>query len=641
MKLRAKLSLIIGALVLAAISVVGGITATQCYSMGVEDAQSKMETSATLVSAQIAGRVEDFMITTGVTGHDAIITSKYPTEVKLAYLEKLAETYKFTSANLLDENGISYIDGTDYSDRQYVKDALAGKVNISEITLSKLTNKYGFSLASPVVDQEGNVLGVIYYRIDVDFVENILTQVSISDNSITYLVDGEGNIIVHPDENVIGNVNILEENDGFAEAGKHIVENQSGSEEYKLNDDTYLCGYSKIPGDKGWTVVVAAPKTDFIDPIQESMMGLIGVDVVALIIAIVISIFVANGVGGSMIKVSNALDKIAQGDLSSQIKKTKRKDEIGKLQNAAADLQLTFGGIISEANTILGSMANYNLTENDMNAYPGQYNQLSESINKIKVILNHLIREVQESASSVGVGSSQLADAADALSQGTVAQANSIDQVVTDVQDMADRINDNFASEEQVQGRLAELDHLINDGNDEMMELRSVVKEVEEMSSDIQKIVGAIDSIAFQTNILALNASVEAARAGENGKGFAVVADEVGALAAKTSEASKTTADLIGKCLEQIENAMRCADTTFNCLHDIVEQSSAISEEFNKIANDTKEQAEKSSNIKSEITNISDVVQTNTATAEETAAATSELSQQAKALSALIQKFQV
>ena len=161
------------------------------------------------------------------------------------------------------------------------------------------------------------------------------------------------------------------------------------------------------------------------------------------------------------------------------------------------------------------------------------------------------------------------------------------------------------------------------------------------MSSDIKNIVGAIDTIAFQINILALNASVEAARAGESGRGFAVVADEVGSLAEKTSESSKMTAELIANCLKQIERAMESAESTAGCLKDIVDNSEVISDAFKDIAADTKEQAEKSLRIREEIANISDVVQTNTATAEETAAATQELSEQAKSLSRLISKFRV
>ena len=133
------------------------------------------------------------------------------------------------------------------------------------------------------------------------------------------------------------------------------------------------------------------------------------------------------------------------------------------------------------------------------------------------MILQGLIQEVQESAASVGRVSRELADAADALAAGTVTQASSIYQVVLNVEDIAESVMHNSENEELVQKRLQELDALILNGNSEMKQLCSVVSQVESMSSDIQNIIGTIETVAFQINILALNASVEAAHAGENG----------------------------------------------------------------------------------------------------------------------------
>ena len=206
---------------------------------------------------------------------------------------------------------------------------------------------------------------------------------------------------------------------------------------------------------------------------------------------------------------------------------------------------------------------------------------------------------------------------------------------------MAESIMRNSDSEARVQKRLQELEGLIINGNQEMEQLRDVVSQVENMSSDIKDIIATIESIAFQINILSLNASVEAARVGESGKGFAVVAGEIGSLASKTSDASKQIAELITVCLRKIENAMVCADSTAGCLRDIVDNSEEISTAFTSITADTKEQADKSSRIKHEISNISDVVQVNSATAQETAAATVNLLEQAQNLSRLISRFRV
>lgn len=641
MTLKTKLSFVFGAVVLAIVSVVGTVAYNNSVEMGTSDAKNAMQISANLASKEIEGKLDDFMKMAQVSGYDSILSTSDSDSTVTSHIDSLAASYAFTSGNILDAKGISRKDGTDFSDRDYVQDALSGNINISDLTLSKYTQKYGFSVASPVYGTNHKINGVVYYRMDVDFMSNILNQIVISDHSYTYLVDGDGMVIVHPDESLIGNYNIADSENGLGTISNMILSQECGAGEYRKDSAEYLCGYSPIAGTNGWTVVVTAPKEDFMGPAYNAMKTLLIVDILSLVVALILANAFSRNIGSAVHRVSQELAFLSVGDLEHQIEPSKRKDEIGQLQNSARELQQTFKQMIQETNQILGGMANYDLIQETMNSYPGDFNQLSDSINHIRQIMQKLIREIQLSASSVGIGSSELASAADALAAGTVTQANSISQLVSSVEDMTERIVRNSENEGRVQERLQDLDTLIIHGNSEMENLSDVVSQAANMSSDIQNIIKTIESIAFQINILALNASVEAARAGESGRGFAVVANEVGNLAAKTTESSKQTAELITNCIQQIKTALACADSTSNCLKDIVENSGQISEAFKSISADTKVQADKSEHIKTEISNISDVVQTNTATAEETAAATQELSEQAKNLSRLISKFKV
>ena len=617
MKLKTKLSLVYVSVVLAIVVIVGSVSYNNSAKIGTTDAKNTMQTSADLVSEEIAAKLNDFLKMASVSGNDPLLSAEDATAAD--HINTLAAAYGFTSGNILDVNGISRKDGTDFSDRDYVQKALRGIANISDLTLSKYTAHYGFSVASPVYKDSNEINGVVYYRMDIDFMHTILDHIDISENGYTYLVDGTGTIIVHPDKNLIDEYNISDPENGLGN----------------------IAGYSPIDGSNGWTVVVTAPKEDFMASTYASVKTLIIVDIIALIAALFLAGFFSNSIGKAAQNVSMELAYLSSGKLDHQMKPSKRRDEIGQLQNSTGRLQQTFKEIISETNLVLEGISNYDLTRSSVHDFPGDFNQLSVSVNRIQAILQRLIREVQEASSSVGRGSSELADAADALAAGTVTQASSISELVTQMENMAESIARNSDNEDEIHKRLQSLDQLILNGNDEMGQLRTVVSQVEAMSSDIQNIVGTIESIAFQINILALNASVEAARAGESGRGFAVVADEVGNLAAKTTEASKQTSDLISNCLKQIEQAMVCADSTSKCLNDIVTNSEQISDAFQQISIDTREQADKSARIKTEIANISDVVQTNTATAEETAAATQELSEQAKNLSNLIAKFRV
>ena len=362
-------------------------------------------------------------------------------------------------------------------------------------------------------------------------------------------------------------------------------------------------------------------------------------DIFALIIAILAAVFIARSISRPIIRVKNVLSGMADGDLSKRIEKTGRKDELGILQNSAASLTNTLSQILGEAVYILESMAAYDLTAADMKEYPGEFNNLAVSINSIKSILKNMIINIQTSSVNVEGGSRQLAQAAGMVSDGTVAQAASLQKLVADVDNVVESINRNSQKVNVVNESLLNLDIEIKDGDDKMHALLSVVKEVEEMSEDIKKIVKTIDSIAFQTNILSLNASVEAARAGDTGKGFAVVAQEIGTLAAKSSEASKKTAGLIEKCLNGISGAKEYAVVTSETFKNIVDDSEKIAGAFKEISKDNEIQTKNANNIKCEIENISDVVQANTATAEQTAASTEVLSGQAISLKEMTERF--
>lgn len=641
MKLRDKIIASFGGTVLVSVLACGLYSYSTCSKLTMSSINQGILTSSGLAADQISAKMKDYMDITTVSGTDVTLSGTSSPSVKGDRIDELAAGYHFTSGNILDLDGISLKDQTDFSERDYVKKALAGETNISDITLSKYTNTYGFSIAAPTKDHSGNVNGVLYYRLDIDFMLDILNGIDMSPNSYAFIVDKEGTVIVHQDETRINTLNLAEEGGGLAALEKEIQTNGNGTSSYIMNNQKMICGYAKIDGSNGWELVLTAPEKDFTAAVDRSMTTLIVVAILLIFVSVGIAVFFGSSIGKAAVRVKDLLITISKGDFSTKLDKSYKKDELSILQNTAIDLQNEFKNMIGETNHILGSMADYDLRIEDMSAYPGEFNELSHSVNKIKAMLRGMITEVQESASAVGTGSGQLASAADALSQGTVSQASSIDKVVEDVEDVAQRIHHNSENEAIVEDKLKTLDGLIGNGNKEMTELLTVVKEVADMSSDIQKIVGTIDSIAFQTNILALNASVEAARAGDNGKGFAVVADEVGNLAAKTSEASKQTSELIGKCIGGIDHAMNSANMTFDCLKQIVKNSSDINQAFEEISQATKEQAMKSDNIRLEMNAISDVVQNNTATAEETAAATQELSAQANTLSFMIQKFSI
>lgn len=642
MKLRTKIQISFISTMAVLLIIIGIVTQNVNAAIITTLTNSSIATSATLASDHISKQLKDYLNVVTMVGSSEIISdSDTPIKEKSSFLNKYVEKYGFTSANLLDSRGVSLIDGTDFGDRDYVISALEGNTNVSDVTLSKYTNTYGVSIAAPVINTAGHISGVVYFRLDIDFMMDVIKSITISDNSYAYLVDNKGNIIVHPNSSLILNFNLNDQQGSVAELGKAIKETNSGDSTYEYNNETIMCGFGPVGNTNGWTIIIAAPETDFTPYIERVNRISIIMDIIAIIIAIIFSAVLASSISKPICRVENALVAVADGDFSLNLPTIRRKDEIGILQNTTVSLVHTLSDIIGQANEIMDSIANYDLSVKDMANYPGEFDKLSDSVNSIKHIMNNLILEVKNSVYTVQNGSHEIAQATTALSEGAVSQADSIQTLVSEFDDMAARIDSNSENEELINQKLDTLDENIHTANGQMEHLMAAVDSVETMSADIQKIVGTIDSIAFQTNILSLNASVEAARAGETGRGFAVVAEEVRNLAVKCREASMKTSELVNACVDSITNAKLCADATFESLSGIVTDSSEISVAFKDIANDTMEQAHKSKRIQDEVNNISNVVQTNTSTAQETAASTTLLSEQALHLKKMIEKFKI
>lgn len=616
MKLRTKIQLIFGGTAILLMSLMGSVAYSLSYQAQMQMVQTDVNRASALASENLSNQLQNYMNVTSIAGTDSIVRdSSASISDKEACIDRYVQTYGFTSGNLLDQNAVSLFDGTDFSDRDYVQRALTGEVCVSDITLSRYTGTYGVSIAAPVQSASGDITGVIYFRIDNDFMTSIVENLKISRNSSACIVDANNQIIAHENPELIM-TEAAASNDG-------------------------ICASVPVNNTNGWTLVITAPESDFTGAMTTMIRQFVIWDIIAVIAALIIAMLFANSMSKSVLTVKNAMLSISQGDLSCSLTKTKRKDELGVLQNTAASLVEMLQHIIGEANQILGSIAHFDLTTGEMNSYPGAFNGLADSVNAIRQMLTRMIIDIQSSSANVKSGSSQLAEATQLLSEGTVSQTSSIEKLVMDMNNVVDSINQNSENGNLINERLNTLDTKIQDSSQQMEHLLRIVDQIEEMSSDIQKIVGTIDSIAFQTNILALNASVEAARAGENGRGFAVVAEEVSSLASRSSDASKKTGELIEKCITGIAQAKESADVTASALESIVTDSAEIARSFDSISEATREEARKANSIRMEINNISDVVQSNSSTAQETAASTEALSQQAQTLEAMTSRFRV
>ncbi len=332
--------------------------------------------------------------------------------------------------------------------------------------------------------------------------------------------------------------------------------------------------------------------------------------------------------------------QLSEGKLDFQID-VKNQDELGQLADSLNTSVKNLKLYIADITEILNSIAEGDLGKESSITYIGDFVQIQTAISTISRQLNQTLSQIQSSANQVDSGANQVAIGAQSLAQGATEQASEVDNLLNMVERVTVQINNNAETAASTTREADVVGGSITVCNEQMQEMAEAMNQISACSGEIQHIIKTIEDIAFQTNILALNAAVEAARAGSAGKGFAVVADEVRNLAAKSADAAKDTTALIEKTLTVVENGSLLTGKTQESLNSVVAGAENVTADIKKISDASKEQELAINTIRDGISQISTVVQSNSATSEESAAASEELASQAQLLKRLIGSFRL
>ena len=575
-----------------------------------------------------------------------------PVEEKQAIINERVSMHDFQRGNIVGADGISIFDGNDYSDREYVRQAMEGNVYVSEPLISKITGELSIMVAAPLYSG-GNygesIVGVVYFVPHETFLNDIVSAIQIGENSRAYMINKSGDTIADITLDTITVQNIEAEagsNPSLQELAAIHAEMRQGKNgfgSYTNGEDKMFAAYAPVLDTDGWSLAVTAPQINYLESTRDAMVINIAVVVISILISVVVALVLAVNIGKPMKACVNRMKLLVEGDLETPMPKIKNKDETGVLVKSTEALVEGLRIVIGDISYLLNEMANQNLDVHTKyeKAYVGSFQDILHSMRNMRVELSGAMRQVNHSAEGVANASNQLSSSAQMLSQGTTEQASSVQELAARISIISGEVKNMANGALDVKSQTHQTGEEVLLCNQKMQNLVEAMARIQDSSEQIEKILKTIDDIAFQTSILSLNAAVEAARAGSAGKGFAVVAEEVRNLAGKSAQAAKNTSELIANSTEAVHIGTEIAQNTADVLSGVVNSIQSVTDAIDHIAVVSNEQSESVEQVSEGINQISLVVQSNSATAEEGAAASEQLSAEAACLKELVDQFTI
>lgn len=562
-----------------------------------------------------------------------------------------ADTANISSAWLcnISKNGQTlFADGSLYgSEKQDVsqRDWYQSIMNTGECTVSSayedtLSGETIVTVAAPVV-QNGTIKAIVGMDVSISGLIDELSSVKIGESGYITLFDPTKTIAFHPDSSLVGkNISEVDYSENIAQA---INNNETQKSLSYVRDGQAYQGSVYYLEAFGGVVLGILPQAEYNSYISETVLSITICFVACIIVLGVIVTLFGFNITRSVRKLTHVAGKIAAGELNVNVDVT-GSDEVAVLgyniSRIVARLK-TYMEYIDEICDVLLEIGKGNLDFTLEHDYAGEFSRVKDELLRVQELLSQTLHEVVVAADEVSTGAEQVSIGAQSQAQGATEQAASAEQLTATVAQISEQINSSTHHLESANEEMTAVVTEIRSGDQKMEHMLQAMNEITQSSLEIEKIIKSIEDIAFQTNILALNAAVEAARAGQAGKGFAVVADEVRNLAGKSAEASKTTATLIEKALVAVQNGKTIADETAASFHRVFEGVNRVAEQTSHVVQNSEEQDKQVQQTAIGVDQISSVIQTNSATAEEAAAASEQLAGQARMMKKLVAQFRL
>ncbi len=644
--IKSKIQVSMLAVVLVSSILIGVITAFLNAS-GIDDVITKTLGPATQMAADaVEWRMDKYWTALQEAAASDIFRESAPDAPELVPVrDDIARRNGFLYTGKMNADGFSST-GDSYAGEYYFQQCRA----TMEPYISDIINdgtQMIFLLEVPII-VNGQFEGVVYGGINADFLSDIVVNLAMGNDGVSYVLDNKGNVIGHRDHSIVeGASNMIEaaKTDSsvadVAAVNQRMIQGETGFGTYKFYGDNKIVGFAPIGGNQEWSIAIETSQREFKSTLDRSIRLTIWVVFLVVIATFPVAVMVGRSISGPIRSCVTRLQKLAEGDLQTPTPSVRSHDETAGLIKALEATRLRLNEVVQDVSLHLGKMGQGDFREDIICTYWGDFVAIEKSIKAIHSSLKDTLLQIRQSAGTVAVSASQVSDEAQSLSMGATEQASAVQELSATVADIAENAEQTAQAAEEAGNFVNQAGAQLGISVDYVGELNVSMDKISQSSAEISKIISAIEDIAFQTNILALNASVEAARAGSAGKGFAVVADEVRNLAAKSDEAAKATKELIEGSIAAVREGGQVVGKVTESLDKTSSIAGNVTIKVNAVVEAVESQTTAIAQVTEGIGQISSVVQNTSDTSVEGAATSQKLSDESALMNKLVCKFQL
>ncbi|MBE6747849.1 MAG: hypothetical protein E7557_01295 [Ruminococcaceae bacterium] len=486
--------------------------------------------------------------------------------------------------------------------------------------------------------------GIIIGELAEDYFSAILGSMKLNESDVGYIANSNGDIVLSVDYDIDTTNNSLVDDIGYGAVVESFSNPESSVAKIAsplVRDGAEMTVAQTAVSEYGYSIIYGTSENGTYSQAISIGIALVLIVVVLFVIAYVIANLISKQVVAPIVSTTNRLVRVAEGDLHGEVAVSQRGDETQVLNEALVNTVKEFSAYIKDIERFLSELSEGNLNVTSDLEYVGDYSKIREALVKIRDNLKSTIFGIKTVSEQVASGSDTLSSSAQLLAYNTSEEAATLEEISSMTNDIETNVGKNANATVEASELLKNVVATVETGSRKMSEMKESMDEIQRSSEEIEKIVKMIDDIAFQTNILSLNAAVEAARAGAAGKGFAVVADEVRNLATKSAEAAKNTMTLVETSSRSVKlggELTNETDQSLKAIHISIGQFAGL---MDGITEASKEQEGAIKQITLGIEQLANSVQSNSATAQQSAASTNELNRLAGTLKDEVEHFEV